>query len=472
MNDRWHLRHARHGDRPWAVQQEALLCAAGRPRYGYWLEQGLGKTSLTLNEYVGRDDVELLIVIAPQSFKQEWALAPAEWGVEFLRAGYWPRDPLPVDWPEGVYAVNYEAATRNNSKIREPLRKMFEQRPVMLAVDESSALKNPSSGFTKGVLELCKRAKVVRLLNGTPITQSPMDYFAQLRALGELNGWNSVSFRNRFAVLGGFQGRQILSDIRNGEELAKILDGCSFRALKSDWRKDLPPKSYSTVHVELTDKQRVHYGTMLEEFYSIVDDEDITADMVVTQLLKLQQVSSGFFLNAGKVIPVVRPEDNSKLRAVLDIAGNEYGKTIVVYHYKESGRMLREAFPGSAYIQGGMTGAEVTEQKAKFNDDPECRVLVAQERAAALGHTLLGQPGKDRCTRMAFYENSYSLYYRLQIEDRIHRGEQDLPCSYYDVVCSPVEEATIQILTGKRDMAQSMDDVIKAVRNAALDRRR
>jgi hypothetical protein len=64
---------------------------------------------------------------------------------------------------------------------------------------------------------------------------------------------------------------------------------------------------------------------------------------------------------------------------------------------------------------------------------------------------------------MVFFENSFSLYYRSQIEDRIHRGEQDLLCSYYDVVCSPVEEATIKILTAKKNMAQSLDEIIKAV---------
>jgi hypothetical protein len=80
-------------------------------------------------------------------------------------------------------------------------------RRVMLIIDESKAIGNPSSGFTRAVLELAKRAKVVRELNGTPITQSPLDYYGQLRALGELNGWSPTNFKARYAVLGGFMGK-------------------------------------------------------------------------------------------------------------------------------------------------------------------------------------------------------------------------------------------------------------------------
>lgn len=426
---------------------------------------GMGKTAIALNEYVSRDDVDLCVVVSPQSFKADWKLAADEWGVGYLNSGMWPHDPLPFTWKQGIYAVNYEAVSR--SKAKEPLQKLLSERRCMLVVDESSALKNPTSGFTKSVIELCKRAKVVRLLNGTPMTQSPMDLFGQLRALGELNGWNSVSYRNRFAVLGGYMGKQIMPEVKNGEELAGILDGCSFRALKSDWRKDLPPKSYVPVHVELTDVQRRHYSTMMEEFYTLVGNDEVIAEMVITQMLKLQQISSGFLLDGKKVVRVVEPKDNPKLRAVLEIAGNTYGKTIVVHHYRAAGELLMEAMTRAdlnpARIQGGMKAHEIIEQKRKFNDDPMCRVLVGQEHATALGHTLLGQPGQDRCTRMVFFENSFSLYYRSQIEDRIHRGEQDLLCSYYDVVCSPVEEATIKILTAKKDMAASLDEIIKAV---------
>lgn len=469
---RWHLRHAQHGNRPWAVQAEALRRADGVDRYGYWLEQGLGKTALTLNEFIDRDDVDLCVVVAPQSFKLDWCLAPDEWGVDFLERGYWPKHDLPHDWEQGLYAVNYEAVSRSK-RVVEALRRLVKDRRVMLVIDESKALGNPSSGWTKAVIELTKRAKVVRLLNGTPVTQSPMDLYGQLRALNQLNGWTSVDFRNRFAVLGGVMGRQVLPEYKNGEELAGILDRCSFRALKKDWRADLPPKTYSTVHLEMTDRQRQHYRTMMEEFYALVDGDDVTAEMVITQMGKLRQISSGILLD-GKREYVLEDATTPKLTAAIELASGP-GKTIVVHHHRLSGRLLiegmRKAKLEPAYIQGGMKPEDITEQKRRFNDDPTCRALVGQERATALGHTLLGQPG-DRCSRTVFFENSFSLYYRLQVEDRNHRGDQDEPCVCYDLVTSPMDAVVVKSLTAKKDMAASIDEVVAAVAKERQHNRR
>lgn len=469
---RWHLKHAHHGDKPWSVQVEAMRRANGHDRFGYYLEMGMGKSALTLNDFVDRDDVDLCIVVAPNSFKIDWSMLPQEWGVGFLKSGYWPRDPLPFNWDSGIYSINYEAVSRSSA--REPLLRLFSERRVMFVIDESKALGNPSSGFTKAVIELAKRAKVVRELNGTPITQSPLDYFGQLRALGQLDGWNATNFKHRYVVLGGFMGKQVMPDCKNQKELAALLDSCTFRALKKDWRKDLPPKSYQTVHLEMTARQRAHYQTMMEEFYAMLDEDVVTAEMVVTQLGKLRQISSGILLNDGKEIIFEEPKTNPKIQAMLELV-DAPGKSIVVHHHKATGRLLIEALRkakiGHAYIQGGMKPAEIVHQKEMFNKDPETRVLVGQERATALGHTLIGAPG-DRCTRTIFLENSFSLYHRSQLEDRNHRGDQDEPCSCVDLSISPMDDVIINSLKIKKDLANSMDLVVAAVRREKQNRRK
>lgn len=462
-NDVWHLNFT-----PWTVQEEALRCMEGHDKFGLWMEMGLGKSAVTLNDFVEHDEVDLCIVVAPQSFKNDWPAFVVNYGLGFLQTGYWPKNPLPFDWEQGVYALNYEAISR--SKAKDQLIKLFDQRRVMLVLDESKALGNPSSGWTKSAIELAKRAKLVRLLNGTPTTQSPIDLYGQLRALGEIQGWTAVEFRNRFCVLGGFMGKAVISEIKNGEELARIMDRCSFRALKMDWQHSLPPKLYSTVHLEMTDLQRSHYQTMMEEFYSVVENEDIVvAEMVITQLGKLRQISSGILLDGDKEHIFQDSKTNPKLNATIELISNNSGKTIVAYFHKLSGKILIEAFQRAgfnpAWIRGGMESDDVIKQKDKFNNDSSCRVIVGQERATALGHTLLGQPGRDRCNQTVFYENSYSLYYRMQLEDRQHRGIQDVPVTYYDLVSSPVEQAVIDALVKKQEMVKSLDTIVAAVRS-------
>ena len=460
MKPRWHLNFP-----PWEVQTEALRRSAGKERYGYFLEQGLGKTAVALNDYIEHDDIDLCIVVAPQSFKLDWPIACEEYGLGFLQTGYWPKHPLPHDWENGLYALNYEAVSRSGAKV--PLQRLMDDRRCMLVIDESKALGTPKSGFTRSVLELAKRAVMVRELNGTPITQNVMDYYGQLRALGELNSWDPVTFRNRFAELGGFMGKQITTNIRNGAELARILDRCTFRALKADWRKDLPPKIYSTVHLEMTKKQQAHYREMMEEFFTIIDGSEIAAEIVLTQMGKLRQISSGIMIDGDKTHRLIKTEDNPKITALPDIIG-EYGKSIVIYFHTASGEdilayLTKKGFH-PAHIKGSMRPEAIKEQKDRFNNDPKCRVIVGQERATALGHTLLGKPGKDRCNKTIFYENSFSLYYRLQLEDRNHRGAQDQDCDVIDLSVSPMDDLTIEILKGKREMADSMDRIVAAVR--------
>ncbi len=461
----WHLNHALHGTKPWAVQAEALKRAYGHAKFGLWCEQGLGKTATALNEFISQDDTDINIVVAPNSFVGDWVMAPAEWGVPWLKTGLRRRDPLPHDEQYCLYAVNYEWV-REKQHNRD-LQRLMERRRCMLTIDESTAVKNPGTGTYRAVLELAKRAKIVRELNGTPLTQDVRDYYGQLRCLGQLNGMEPTVFRNRFCEMGGFFNKQV-TGTRNEEELARILDACTFRALKSEWRRDLPPKIYVMTHLEMSKRQIELYTTMMTEFYAIVDEEEITAEIILTQMEKLRQISSCVLMDKGKHFFFEQPNNNPKLKAVLDIVRTSPGKVIVCHFYRASGDMLFEAMQkeglNPARIQGQVKPEYTIDQKRMFNDDSACRVIVCQQEAAARGHTLIGQTGKDRCSTMIFAENSFSAYWRQQMEDRNHRGAQDRDCTIYDLVVSPMDAKCIEILTKKRDLAASMDEIVAEVR--------
>lgn len=468
---RWHLNHPVHKNKPWAVQAEAMRRAADIPKFGHWLEQGLGKTSLALNEFIDQDDTDIHFVITPNSFKGDWVMAPAEWGVPWLPSGYWPKHPIPFDATYFNYAINYEAV-REKGALWELVR-LFEARRVMLTIDESSAVKNPNTKQFKAVVELAKRAKIVRELNGTPLTQNVCDYYGQLRVLGKFQGMLPTHFRRRYAKMGGYFNKEVVGT-QNEEELAAIIDSCTFRALKKDWRKDLPPKIYVPVHLEMSAKQKQHYTTMMEEFYALVGEDEITAEMVLTQMNKLRQISSCVLLDHGKEYFFEEPKNNPKLKATMDIIASSPGKVIVSHYYKTTGKMLTDAMTKEglkpAVIKGRMKPEDIIEQKRRFNDDSECRVLVGQQDATGRGHTLIGQKGRDRCSTMIFYENDFSYYWRSQMEDRNHRGAQDQDCNVYDLITSPMDALTVGALTRKKDLASAMDAIIAEVRRGSTER--
>lgn len=472
---RWHLKHEQFGTTPWDVQVEALRRADDRPRYGWFLEQGLGKTALTLNDYVGCNDVDLNVVLAPSSFVADWPLAPAEWGVGFLRTGMWGRNEMPHDWEQGLYAISHETL-RGSRRAREELVELFKNRRCMLTFDESTSIKKYNSVLAQFCIRHLKDAARVRVLNGTPIVQDVTDYYAPMKMLGAFDGMNPVIFKKRYAELGGFMGKQIVgisADRQN--ELAHILDEHSFRALKADWRKDMPPKLQVPLRLEMTDNQVRHYRTMMEEFYALVsDDECVDATLILTQRMKLQQIASCMLMKEGKVFWIDKSKDNPKLKGLLDVLETGHGKMIVPYYYDPSGQMLFEELKKAGYdpawiksYSRGGSSEEILREKARFNNDSSCRVIIGQIDQLARGHTLLGQKGNDRCFRTYMYETSLSLMHVEQVSDRNHRGEQDECCYLYWPICSPIDQINMDILTRKKEQAQGMDELVKEIRRAA-----
>jgi SNF2 family DNA or RNA helicase len=463
MEPAWHLAYP---EKPYAVQIEALRKSEGHDKFGYFLEMGLGKTSLVLNDYVDRlIDNTTVFVACPNSFKADWASAPVDHGLDFS-SSLWPDQQFKIGTVSRPHfnIINYEALRgRGYDAVREIVDKV----PSVFVVDESSAVKNFQSQTSRAILDLSKRFKHERLLNGTPMTQNVMDLFTQLKCLNELDGVNPYQFKHRHAVVGGWMGKQIIG-VKNEEELHKILDRCSFRALKKDW-SDLPEKIYRPMRLEMTNNQRKHYKDMLQDFYTMVQGEEFTAEMVITQMDKLRQITSGLIMDGDKFKLIDPIAQNPKAKAASDIIETGSSKVIVVHFYRQMGFELLDYFDkkgyNPSYIRGGMKPEALICEKHKFNNDPSSRVIVCQIQSAYQAHTLLGQEGNDRCHVTFFHDQTFSLLQRAQMEDRNHRGAQDRAVLYYDPIMSSVDEAQVGALIKKKNLAEMVVDAVRATRH-------
>ena len=107
---------------------------------------------------------------------------------------------------------------------------------------------------------------------------------------------------------------------------------------------------------------------------------------------------------------------------------------------------------------------EVEEQKALFNTDPRCRIILLQAEASKYGHTLLGGPAEeDKCRTMVFFENSYSADTRDQVEDRIHRrGQTGEYVLYIDLSGSDLDRRIVKALQRKDALYRSVFKNLKS----------
>lgn len=450
------------------VQKKALIEARGKPGFAYYMEMGLGKTLVAFAEFmelVAERTVTRMVVVCPNSFKGGWRDEAAKWdlGVDlhvyssgadynnsnFLRKKF-------VSPP--VLVVNYEAIRGKNTQ--EYILRFIKDRDCMIVFDESIQLKTYKSLQTKAALLLAKEFKVRRVLSGKPMTQGPHDMWGQLRAINATN-MNYFAFRGTFCRMGGFMAKKVIG-AQNQELLAEMTHDKTFWATKSQWT-DLPPKLYTQREYEMPPNMRQMYKQMEREFVLwLKGGDEVTVEMAITKYIKLAQISCGFIIKEdGKVEQLVSHDRNPRILLLKEIIEEEViGKVLIAYHHRHVLKILLDVFADSnpAFISGGMTETEVRAQKDLFNNDPKCRVGLLQISASKYGHTLLGGPeAENRCSTMIFFQNTYSLDDRSQIEDRIHRhGQVSDNCTYVDMFGTSLDRMVNAALQRKEDIYQSV----------------
>jgi SNF2 family DNA or RNA helicase len=271
---------------------------------------------------------------------------------------------------------------------------------------------------------------------------------------------NYYQFRNRYCILGGHMGKKVVAP-RNVEELNANLQTCGFIARKKDYA-DLPGKIYMPLRkVEMAKEQAAAYREMEKQLFTDIaaTSTRVAVQQVITRDLKMRQILSGYITDEnGHVHWLVEPKSNGRVKAIKEIVDDEIeGKLCVVVMFKPTMDMLMTALADykPAIIRGGMSTEQIAAAKNSFNADPSCRIILLQEQAAKYGHTLLGHEGHE-CSDMAFYEQSYSLDDRSQIEDRINRYGQKFTCRYHDLFAAPLDRATVAALQRKEDVAAAI----------------
>ena len=312
-------------------------------------EMGTGK-SKTLVDAVGQmyysKDLSGVILVCPNLVKGQWS--DPEWGQIVTHTP----DVMPIDimrieaskpiskW--GVYSsgtgvdfqwvvVNYEAL--RVPRIYQTLQNYLRHMPMALCLDESIYIKNHNAQQTKACVKLGQYAKRRYILNGTP--GSPMDYFSQFRFLHPniigIDRW--IIFRNRYAQMGGYQvnGRHVqIVGYQNLDELVDKVRPFYRRVTKEDCL-DLPKKLYQVMEVEMTKEQDLFYKTMKDNLLAFVDGRMITANIVLTKILRLQQLSSGFISDNNENEDVVKYlKESPKVDLAVTLA-SESEKPVVIF---------------------------------------------------------------------------------------------------------------------------------------------
>lgn len=358
-----------------------------------------------------------------------------------------------------VIVVNYESAWRLENEIAK-------WSPDMIVCDESSKIKNPTTAQSKALHKLGKQSKHNVILTGTPVTNNPLDFFSQYKFLNEeILGSSYYLFRNKYAVMGGYQNHQIVG-YNHLSELVEKVHRVAFR-IKIEDAVDLPPFIDEVRTIKLEPKAEAVYRMIEQDCYAeLSTDAEVTAKNILTQLLRLSQCTGGFIRDDK----TAQPQDvsTSKLEALEDIIDSclEEDKKVVVFarfvpEIEAIKAMLEKKKVGYRLIYGATK--DRVEQVRDFQEDASVKVFVGQLQTTGMGLTLTA------ASVAVFYSLDFSYANYEQSRARIHRIGQTEKCLYIHLVAkNTVDEKIMNALKHKGDIAKLMVDDWRTLLNGKV----
>ena len=364
-----------------------------------------------------------------------------------------------------ILIMNVEAfSTKKGKQFAE---KFLSCHKTLMAIDESTTIKNPEAIRTKTIVGIGRDVKYKRILTGSPVTKSPLDLFTQCYFLDPwlLDHQSFYSFKTRYAITKqiNVSGRMIhlVVGYRNLGELSDKLKPFSYRVLKDDCL-DLPPKTFMKRIVQLSPEQKKVYEQMKKTALAVLNGKLTTTATVLTQLMRLHQITCGHFKSDDGDIQVLK---NERLDELLDVLDELEGKAVIWAHYRYDIEVIVEALKkrygdNTVVTYYGDTSTDDRQKAIKLiqNPDSPVRFIVGTPQTGGYGITLTG------ASTMIYYSNGYDLEKRQQSEARIDRIGQTKNMTYIDIIAEgTVDEKIVDALRKKVDIASKvMGEELKA----------
>jgi|TARA_B100000315_G_scaffold111841_1_gene102532 SNF2 family DNA or RNA helicase len=460
--------------KPYSHQLAALEKSWNRETYAYFMEMGTGKTKVLIDNVAmlyDRGKIDGALIISPKGVMDTWYSQelPAHlpnhienvsvlWQANITKSQSNKLGTLfKTDERLHILVMNVEALS--TQKGLSFAQKFLFSHKALMCVDESTTIKNPKAKRTKNIIALAPRAQYRRILTGSPVTKNPLDLYSQCEFLNEehLDFTSYYAFRNRYAEMKTLHlsGRsiQVVSHFKNLDELAEQLKTFSYRVLKEDCL-DLPEKIYMKREIELSDEQKKVYEQMKETALADLNGKHITTMTVLTQLMRLQQITCGHFVADDGTIQEIK---NNRLSELMDILEEVEGKAIIWAHWQRDVKNIKEAItkkhgPCSVVDYYGLTPQDQRKRnKDNFQKDPKVRFFVGTPQTGGYGLTLTA------ASTVIYYSNGYDLEKRIQSEDRAHRIGQKKSVTYVDILAEEtVDEKIVKSLRKKINIASKV----------------
>jgi len=333
-------------------------------------------------------------------------------------------------------------------------------------VDESTKIKSPTSKVSRAHVNISWKCKRRNILSGTPNPNGFIDLWQQFYFLDRgltlepcLKDFLNEYFKPvkvGFIKTPGGGKEAIRYELKGEREKEALISRVRSVGIYLEQRDciDLPPR---------TDTRRVAYMTPAQEQAYDRMERDLVTELtnstgksvgaeavnVLSKIMKLRQLTSGFLLNKDEVVHL---DANPKWEVLDDYIEELQGKKIVIAaQFREEIEKLTARYRnyGSAAIYGDISVQRRAEIIRSFQESGDIRVVILQPAAAAHGITLTA------ASHLVFASLDYNFEYYYQTAKRIERLGQIHPIFVCHLVAryqdgsETIDEDLMGVLTSK-----------------------
>jgi len=437
---------------------------------GYFLDPGLGKTTLILQLYKMlkmHDKVKGMLVIAPiRVCHLVWPLETQKWSnFEHMKVNVMHGDKKDLwgNLDADIHVINPAGLPWLMEQLK---GKRTTTWPFdMLTVDESTMFKNHDSARFKMMKKIVPRFARRYILTGTPIPNGYMQLFGQMqivdegRSLGTKIGHYRYEY---FRQYGNPQHKNFELQVGGEKRINKKIAPFIIRLSAEDNLK-LPPLIENKIMIDLPKKAQKIYDTLRKEHFVTIKGKDVYPPTAASVAQKLHQIANGNLYEDWDVedmgpVPTStkRPYfqlHKEKMVALDELIEELQGKPLfIAYWYHHELLEIQKYFAAKkrkiVILNSKTSDKEAIAIEKNWNSG-KIPVLLAQPASVAHGLNFQGAGG-DVCW--------YSLIYDLEIFDQFikrlwRQGATKTVRNHFLMIRGSIDEViyhSLQIKDGKQ----------------------
>jgi SNF2 family DNA or RNA helicase len=462
---------------PRVKQREALSHSYGKHAFALFMDMRTGKTKVVIDDFSALHSegrCHAVLVICPLTVRKEWQ---RQWALHspVKHTVHLPDTDKIKQYEEWltqkdaglkVLVVGVESLSAGRMKgICEHF--LLHTANPGCVVDEAHNIKNHRANRTEECIRFGRIAKWRMTLTGTPIAKGPMDLFAIFEFLDPdiIGIGDFYSFRNRYAVMGGYEDKEIIG-YQHLDELFEIIGPFVYQVRQKE-AIDTPDTQYQVRYVKPTKEQEAIYKAISKDrtYTSAAGSLDINGILGV--VLRQQQVTGGFVAHQVDDPRKIRYEctpigsRNPKVEEVMEIAEEVEGAIVVWSRFKPEidavCATLRAKYGQDQVVElhGDIDEDARLTNRQKFNEG-KARFMVANQSTGGVGVEL------SAADFMIYFSNTHSFIDRSQSESRPVYDGRKKPIMCIDLAMEgTVDEDVIESINQKMSLSEYVRGKIK-----------